>query len=104
MDEHVLALSALSSSGGWPHQWLSIPEFVERLDRLGWWEQRGLLGGTPEQKEAFLRAALEVGADEGAVLWARLGSSYKHVALLTAEDFRALAEFNTDPGRGPEDD
>jgi hypothetical protein len=93
MDEHVRALSELTGSAGWPDRWLTIPEFIERLDRLGWWERQGLAGGTPERKAFFLRAALEVGADEGAVLWARVGAGYKHVARLTAEDFHALLEY-----------
>jgi hypothetical protein len=95
MDEPIQALSALTSSAGWPDRWLTIPEFIERLDRLGWWRQQGLRGETPERKRAFLRAALEVGADQGAVLWARVGALYKHVVRLSEDDFRALSEFNT---------
>jgi hypothetical protein len=98
MDEHVLALSALTSSADWPDEWLTLPEFIERLDQLGWWQRRGLPGGTPGQKAAFLRAALEVGADEGTLLWARIGPHYKHVALLTDEDFQSLVEYNEDFG------
>jgi hypothetical protein len=94
MDEHIRAMSALTSSGSWPDRWLTIPEFVERLDRLEWWQGQGLAGGTPAGKEAFLRAALEVGASEGTLLWGRLGPGYKHVARLTDEDMRALVAFN----------
>jgi hypothetical protein len=97
MDEHVLAMSALTSSGDWPDRWLTIPEFIEWLDRLGWWKHQGLAGGTAARKGAFLRSALEVGADEGVPLWARAGARYKHVARLTDEDFRALVAFNDGP-------
>jgi hypothetical protein len=93
--EPVQSLSELTSSAAWPGRWLTVAEFVERLDRLGWWQQQGLVGGTPQRKEAFLRAALQTGAGEGALLWARVGALYKHVARLSAEDYRALAEFNS---------
>jgi hypothetical protein len=94
MDEAVRALSALTSSAAWPRRWLTISEFIEWLDRLGWWQHHGMHAGTPERKRAFLRAALDVGADQGAVLWARVGALYKHVVRLTADDFLALSEFN----------
>jgi hypothetical protein len=95
MDEHVQALSRLTGSGDWPDRWLSVPEFVARLDQLGWWRRLGP-AGTAGQKEAFLRAALAVGAGEGTLLWARVGSRYKHLARLTDEDFRGLVAFNRD--------
>ncbi len=93
MTNEAVYLSELTCADNWPARWMTLGEIAAELDRRGAWDKLRFRGRGHKARLDFLASILRDQGAGGDETWVRMGSCYKHAALLTDDDRVLVAEW-----------
>jgi hypothetical protein len=94
MPSAVNLLSDITSSPDWSPVWMTIEEIAAELDRRGLWKQRPFRRFGERERLDFLESVLGGNSMGEGSIWMRMGSRFKHNAILTDDDQTLLQDWN----------